>query len=207
LRTSRHPAAVANALTALNTAGVSFSGMNLAGIGAGSAQPPAPAAGTPFADLGGAMLAGVNLSRADLRNCRLQQACLDGADLRHADIRGALFGELPSFLVGSPVSAVAVSPDGRFVYSGSSDKTVKQWETSSGAVRAVAWRCCCAVCDVAGAQLVRTILLMEGHSDLVWAVAVSPDGRFVYSGSYDKTVKQWEASDGAVRAAASRCGV
>jgi hypothetical protein len=134
LRTSRHPTVVANALTALNTAGVSFSGMNLAGIAAGSAEPPAP--GTPFADLGGAMLAGANLSRADLRHCRLQQACLNGADLRHANLQGAAFGELPlfrTFAVEYDVRAVAVSPDGRFVYSGD-DLTVTQWETSSGAV-------------------------------------------------------------------------
>ncbi len=43
---------------------------------------------------------------------------------------------------------------------------------------------------------------MEGHSDCVRAVCVSADGRFVYSGSDDKTVKQWEASTGAVRSVA-----
>ncbi len=46
-------------------------------------------------------------------------------------------------------------------------------------------------------QLMRT---MKGHSHWVMSVAVSPDGRFVYSGSYDNTVKQWESSSGAVRA-------
>ncbi len=69
------------------------------------------------------MLAGVDLTRADLRHCRLQQACLDGANLCQVNIQAAAFGELPSFLVGSMVYAVAVSPDGRFVYSGSYDGT------------------------------------------------------------------------------------
>jgi WD40 repeat protein len=46
---------------------------------------------------------------------------------------------------------------------------------------------------------------MEGHSGGVHAVAVSPDGRFLYFGGYDETVKQWEASSGTVRAVAWRC--
>jgi WD40 repeat protein len=52
-------------------------------------------------------------------------------------------------------------------------------------------------------QLVRT---MEGHSGRVRTVAVSSDGCFAYSGSDDKTVKQWELPGGAVRAVARRCG-
>ncbi len=93
------------------------------------------------------------------------------------------------------VNAVAVSSDGRFVYSGSQDKTVKQWEASSGAVRGSVCCCCCCWCVTWLAQLIWT---MKGHSNPVNAVAVSPDGRFVYSGSQDETVKQWEASSGAV---------
>jgi WD40 repeat protein len=45
---------------------------------------------------------------------------------------------------------------------------------------------------------------MEGHSDCVRALAASPDGRSVYSGSYDKTIIQWESSSGAVRAVCKR---
>ncbi len=65
------------------------------------------------------------------------------------------------------------------------------------------WRCGGVLTWVAARQLVRT---MEGHSDLVRSLAVSPDGRFVYSGSDDKTVKQWEVSNGAVRPAVLRRG-
>jgi WD40 repeat protein len=72
------------------------------------------------------------------------------------------------------VRAVAVSPDGRFIVSGSDDKTVKVWHTASG----------------------RLLRSLEGHTDSVTAVAVSPDGRFIVSGSDDKTVKVWDAASG-----------
>jgi sugar lactone lactonase YvrE len=71
------------------------------------------------------------------------------------------------------VTAVAVSPDGRFIVSGS-DNTVKVWEAESG----------------------RLLRSLKGHTRSVNAVAVSPDGRFIVSGSSDNTVKVWEAESG-----------
>jgi hypothetical protein len=53
----------------------------------------------------------------------------------------------------------------------------------------------CLVIGHAYAQLVRTL---RGHSDAVTSLAVSPDGRFVYTAAADKTVKAWEAASGEV---------
>jgi WD40 repeat protein len=72
------------------------------------------------------------------------------------------------------VLAVAVSPDGRTIVSGSHDRTVKVWEAESG----------------------RLLRSLEGHTGGVNAVAVSPDGRTIVSGSLDRTVKVWEAQSG-----------
>jgi len=75
------------------------------------------------------------------------------------------------------VYAVAVSPDGRWVVSGSADETLRIWDPESGAC-------------------VRTL---QGHTGPVYAVAVLPDGRRVVSGGGDeagKTVRIWDPGSG-----------
>ncbi|MBV6341484.1 hypothetical protein [Candidatus Magnetobacterium casense] len=72
------------------------------------------------------------------------------------------------------VNSISYSPDGRFIASGSGDKTVKIWDASTGAL----------------------ILTLSGHTDFVRSVSYSPDGRFIASGSGDNTVKIWNASTG-----------
>ncbi|KAF1811586.1 WD40 repeat-like protein [Eremomyces bilateralis CBS 781.70] len=74
------------------------------------------------------------------------------------------------------VTAMAFSPGGNTLASGSHDKTVRLWDVASGMVRQT----------------------LEGHLDLVAAVAFSPDGKTLASGSRDKTVKLWDAASGAV---------
>jgi hypothetical protein len=47
--------------------------------------------------------------------------------------------------------------------------------------------------EEAWASLIQTL---AGHSDLVLAVAFSPDSKQIVSGSYDKTIKLWDATTG-----------
>lgn len=112
------------------------------------------------------------------------------------------------------------SRDGRFVCSGSGDKTARIWNMETG-------KCTYTLCDesnnkdagvtsvamspdgrfVAAGSLDRVVRVwdartgqfverFEGHKDSVYSVAFSPDGRSLVSGSLDKTLKLWELGTG-----------
>jgi WD40 repeat protein len=46
------------------------------------------------------------------------------------------------------------------------------------------------------AQTGQEILTLKGHSDRVWSVAFSPDGKRIVSGSVDETLKLWDSQTG-----------
>jgi len=72
------------------------------------------------------------------------------------------------------VESVAISPNGKYIVSGSGDTTIKVW-------------------NLVGGNLERTL---TGHSDWVLSVAISPDGQYIVSGSGDTTIKVWNLVGG-----------
>jgi WD40 repeat protein len=71
------------------------------------------------------------------------------------------------------VNSVAVTPDGKYVVSGSGDNTVRLWDLATG----------------------KEVRRFTGHESGVMSVAVTPDGRYVVSGSEDKTIRLWYIGD------------
>lgn len=72
------------------------------------------------------------------------------------------------------INAVAISPDGRLLLTGSSDHTACLWDMASG----------------------RELRCFVGHAEPVLAVAFSPDGRLALTGSLDRTARLWDAASG-----------
>lgn len=116
------------------------------------------------------------------------------------------------------VLSVTWSPDGRYIASGSLDRTAQVWAVNAGAhfhpvlyrghaagVQAVAWspkgsRVASGSLDktvqVWDAMSAEQIAVYQGHTDTVETVVWSPDGKYIASGSSDGTMRLWDVASG-----------
>jgi WD40 repeat protein len=94
-------------------------------------------------------------------------ACAGDDSSLPAGVVGVLKGHTDS------VYTVAFSPDGKFVLTGSFDKSLRLWIAATG-------------------KEVKTLDGPQGHQQLVLAACFSPDGRRIASGGSDNSAKIWE---------------
>ncbi|MBI5772636.1 MAG: pre-peptidase C-terminal domain-containing protein, partial [Verrucomicrobia bacterium] len=71
--------------------------------------------------------------------------------------------------------ALALSPDGKTLATGSYDQRIKLWDTATG----------------------KELRTLKGHNGAVFGLAFRPDGRVLASASADRTVKLWNPATGA----------
>ncbi len=71
------------------------------------------------------------------------------------------------------VNSVAFSPDGKYVVSGSGDRTVRVWEVATGQE-----------------------IAQMAHDNYVNSVAFSPNGQYIVSGGADNAARMWEVATG-----------
>jgi len=85
-------------------------------------------------------------------------------------------GEIQALLKGHTniIIGLAFSPDGKWLISGSSDKTPRIWNVRTQ----------------------KTLRILKGHKEQIFAVTFSPDGTMAVTGSDDKTIRIWDGRTG-----------
>jgi WD40 repeat protein len=86
------------------------------------------------------------------------------------------------------VRSVAVTPDGRYAVSASSDRTLKVWDLAAALEPDLGQG------EGVGPGTSQAVHTLEGHAFNVAGVAITPDGHYAISASFDKTLKMWDLS-------------
>lgn len=101
------------------------------------------------------------------------------ADLQRAEAQEATF--VGSDMTGSTfmetinsVLSVALSPDGQYIAGGTNTGEIRLWRVGNG----------------------QPLLVLAGHSHMVWSLVFNPESTLLVSGGYDGLVKIWEVSSG-----------
>ncbi|MFN5924892.1 MAG: WD40 repeat domain-containing protein, partial [Pseudanabaena sp.] len=80
------------------------------------------------------------------------------------------------------ISTLALSANGRILYSAGADFTIKVWDLGRK--------------DNSSQRQSKQIGVIRGHTQIVTSIALSANGRILVSGSRDKTIKLWDARSG-----------
>jgi len=128
------------------------------------------------------LVALLRLLRGDLRGLDLSQlalrgAYLQGVEMQDTTLAGARLCECALTEAFDAITAVAISPSGKFWATGGRRGSVWVWRENGHTLH----------------------LALQAHTEAVWALAFSPDERRLSSGSLDGSVKLWEVESGIAR--------
>jgi WD40 repeat protein len=196
-----------------------------------------------YQDLSGANLSCADLSNAGFRETNLSEAILDGSQItrvigktnsividevnqrfitahnnRMIRIWDMVSGKELGKISGhrNDINCLAISKDGKFLYSGGDDHIIKEWRLSDGGFQR----------DFTGHELsINEIILSDdnktiysasndktikvwnilngvcectfvGHKDWVSSIALNSEEKMIYSASNDETIKEWNLTNG-----------
>jgi WD40 repeat protein/transcriptional regulator with XRE-family HTH domain len=117
-----------------------------------------------------------NLQGIDLSYLVIRGAYLQGVEMQDASLAGAILRDTIFNETFDATWAVAVSGNGEYWAAASKRGEVRVWENGGQTLHRV-W---------------------QAHTDTTYALAFSPDGRTLVSGSWDDTVKLWDMESGAL---------
>src|SRR6266581_3088888 len=115
-----------------------------------------------------------DLRGLDLSHLALRGAYLQGVEMQGTTLAGARLRECVLTEAFDAITAVAISPSGKFWATGGRRGRVQVWRENGHTLH----------------------LALQAHTEAVWALAFSPDERTLASGSLDGSVKLWEVESG-----------
>ncbi|KAI0672519.1 WD40-repeat-containing domain protein [Trametes maxima] len=129
----------------------------------------------------------------ELVSARLKQDVMEHSGKLHLFVADTLdFANTPSLRMKRghrfSVTAAVASSDARWLYSAGKEGSIIKWDLHSG--RQVHTFHKCRMDKGKGKS--REVGDVSGHTDEVWALAVSPDGKYLASGGKDRKVGIWD---------------
>ena len=85
----------------------------------------------------------------------------------------------------STVTTAVASEDGKFLYTAGKDGSIIKWDLRTGKKKSTAYK----QRPAKGKQKADP----DGHTDEIWALALSSDGKYLASGGKDRVIGVWDA--------------